>query len=270
MRPSSKLVALLLSLVCAGAAQAGGKLSLVNVRPTYGINGPTRPDNKYVPGDRVDLTFDIDNITIDPKTGLAKWSMIMDVIDQKKGKSVFSKTNDDRDMLAVLGGHRLPAACYLSMALDQPPGKYTLRVTVTDLANKAKASHDFPFVVQEKAFAIVGLLAQSVGLTSQTSGARFEVVGMKRDGKNLFDLAVSMRVFDDKGKPTLQQPLTSEYPKDLPSGVDADKLNVLPVAFPIELNRPGVFRVELEATDRLAKVTKTLSYTLKVIDSGGK
>jgi hypothetical protein len=269
MRPSSKLVALLVSLVCAGAVQAGGKLSLANVRSTYGVNGPVRDDAKYLPGDRIDLSFDITNITVDPKSGLAKWKMVMEVFDDKKPKSIFSKETPN-EMVVVLGGRRLPAYCFVSMGLDQPPGKYTLRVTVIDEANKATTKHDHPFVVGEKAFGIVGLMAQPIGLTSQTSGARFDVVGMKRDGKNSFDLKVSMRIYDEKNQPTLQQPLASEFPKDLPSMVEPEKLNTLPVAFPIELTRPGRFRVELEATDNLAKTTKKLSYTLNVLDSAGK
>jgi hypothetical protein len=272
MRLSSKPLALLLSLLCAGAAQAGGKLGLANVRPTYGINGPTRPDNKYLPGDRLDLSFDITNITVDRKSGQAKWEMAMDVIDDAKGKSVFNRKNPPNEMLVALGGNRLPAYCYVSMGLDQPAGKYTLRVTVTDLANKATTSTDYKFVVGEKAFGIVGLMAQPAGFPGTPSGVRFEVVGMQRNSKMEFDLKVSLRVYDDKGKPTLVEPIASEFPKDLPEGVDPKKLNVVPVAFPIELTRPGRFRIELEATDRLAKTnkTKTLSYTLNVIDVSGK
>jgi hypothetical protein len=271
MRPSSKFVALLLSLVCGGAAEAGGKLNLVNVRATYGVHGPVRADNKYLPGDKIDLSFDIDNITIDPKTGQAKWEIVMDVFDDKKPKPIFSSKNPN-EMVAALGGHRLPAFCFVTMALDSSPGKYTLRVSVTDLANKAKATHDHKFTVTEKGFGIVKVMAQSVGFIGQSSGVSFEVVGMQRDKKELFDVQVSMRVFDaTTGKPTLKDPLSGEFPKDLPEKVEPKTLNALPVLFPIELTRPGRFRVEIEAVDRLAKNRKSkVSYTINVVDAGGK
>jgi hypothetical protein len=270
MRPSSKFVALLLSLVCSGVAQAGGKLSLVNVRATYGVHGPARTDNKYLPGDKIDLSFDINNITIDPKSGQAKWEIVMDVYDDKKPKPIFSSKTPN-EMVAALGGNRLPAFCFVTMLLDSAPGKYTLRVSVTDLANKAKATHDHKFIVTDKGFGIVKVMAQSVGFSGQSSGVSFEVVGMKRDDKNLFDVHVSMRVFDDKGRPTIQNPLSGDFPKDLPEKVDPKTLNLLPVLFPIELTRPGRFRVEIEATDRLAKNKKSsVSYTINVLDAAGK
>jgi hypothetical protein len=271
MRPLSKLVALLLSLVCAGAAEAGGKLSLVNVRATYGIQGPVRTDNKYLPGDKVDLSFDIDNITVDPKTGQAKWEIVMDVLDPKK-KSIFNAKTPS-EMVVALGGRRLPAFSYVTMTLDSAPGNYTMRVTVTDKANKATATYDHKFVVLEKGFGMVKVAAQSMGFTGQPwpSGVSFEIIGMQRDKKELFDVHVSMRIFDDKGKPTLQDPLTGEFPKDLPMDVNPKTLNILPVVFPIELTRPGRFRVEIEATDRLAKNKKSsVSYNITVVEAGGK
>jgi hypothetical protein len=269
MRPSWKILAVVLSLVGAEAAQAGGKLRLVNVRPTYGVNGPVRPDNKYLPGDKIDLSFDIDNVTIDPKTGQAKWEILMEVFDEKKPKSIFSSKNPN-EMVAALGGRRLPAFCYVSMGLDSSPGKYSLRVTVTDQVNKATATVDHKFVVLDKGFGIVSVTAEPVGFPGRTSGVRFEVVGMKRDSKEMFDVKVAMRIFDEQGKPTLQDPLGGEFPKDLPEKVDPTKLNVLPVIFPIELTRSGRFRVELEALDGKSKKKSTVSYSLNVMDISGK
>jgi hypothetical protein len=269
MRLSRKIVALLLPLVCAGAAQAGGSLNLSNERSTFGFLGAIRQDNKYLPGDTLFLFFDIENITIDPKTGKATYKMLMDVFDKKKGKSVFSKETTN-EIQAVLGGKRLPALSFLEMGLDQPAGEYTLKLTVTDTANKASKSLDYKFVIVEKGFGLVRLNTPSVGFPGQSFGVSFGIAGMQRDSKGSFDLKVSMRVFDDKGVETLKEPLVGLLPKDLPEGVDPTKVNLVPVVFPIELTRPGRFRVELEAVDNLSKKKSSLGYSMTVLEAVGK
>src|SRR5437879_5297685 len=92
----------------------------------------------------------------------------------------------------------------------QAGGKHrwvNVRVTVTDQVNKATATVDHKFVVLDKGFGIVSVTAEPVGFPGRTSGVRFEVVGMKRDSKEMFDVKVAMRIFDEQGKPTLQDPL---------------------------------------------------------------
>src|SRR5262245_9133919 len=116
-------VALPLALLAAQDVRAGG-LKLSNVRSTYGFFGTSRPDAKYIPGDVIFLHFDIENLKTDPKTGAARWLMVMEVFDGKKAKPVFSKTVPN-EMIPMLGGSRVPAFATIEMGTEQPPGSYT-------------------------------------------------------------------------------------------------------------------------------------------------
>src|SRR5438876_1172045 len=77
--------------------QAGG-LALTNVRFTYPQLGATRPDARFLPGDVVFISFDIEGLAITPDGGVA-YSMSMEVLD-KIGKVVL-KYPEDRPALKV-------------------------------------------------------------------------------------------------------------------------------------------------------------------------
>ena len=82
---------------------------------------------------------------------------------------------------------RLPAFCYVTMALDSAPGKYTLRVTATDQANKAKATVDHKFVVTDKGFGIVKVMATKA---PKDSTIYFRAEG--KDARAALDALVSL------------------------------------------------------------------------------
>src|SRR5262249_35500606 len=157
----------------------------------------------------------------------------------------------------TLGGNRLPAFANVICGSDQPPGEYTVRVTVTDLATKTKKTLERKFEVLKPDFGIVqvGLSVDSgmqipapaLGVAGQLVYVNFAAVGFERDTKKKQpNVAVEMRVLDDSSNPVLSKPFTGEASANVPAN---DKL--LPMQFLLALNRTGKFQVELKATDRI-------------------
>jgi hypothetical protein len=256
----------LLAALSLPAAEAG-ELRLSNVRPTHCVLGPTRAADKVLPGDSYILSFDIEGIAIDD-AGKARYSVGVDVTDAD-GKPLFKQDPKEQDAQTSLGGDRLPAYAQLNVGLEAKPGKYNLKVTVTDLATKKSATLTRAAEVLPKDFGMVrlttssdpdGRYPSSVSGTGDWLFVHMGVVGFERNGSSKQpDVSVAMTITDENGKTTTAKPVTVKVDKDVPEAVAA-----LPVRLLLSLNRPGKFTVELTATDRLSNKTATLSFPLAV------
>lgn len=246
-----------------------GDLTVTNIRNTYGLLGSTRLDNKLLPGDRYFVVFDIENIKVDD-TGRVMYSMGMEVTDSK-AKVLYKQDPRDLEGLNSLGGTRLPCFAHVDVGLDQPPGEYTVKVTVTDRAAKKTASFQRKFEVLPLTFGLVGLSTTSdsqqqvpappLGVAGQSIWVNFAAVGFSAGGpKNEPNVSIVMRVYDEDGKPTLPKGFSGEFneiPKDL---------KAVPMQFLLALNRVGKFKVKLEATDQVSKKKAELSFPITVVD----
>ena len=128
-------------------------LTLTDVRVTSGILGPTRQNTKYLPGDTLSLSFIINGITADPN-GKVLYSIATEVTDAG-GKAIFTQPAQDREAVNGLGGNQLPAFAQVAIGLQQPAGEHTLKVTVTDRANKKSQSLTQKFEVLPPGFGVV-------------------------------------------------------------------------------------------------------------------
>lgn len=258
------------------APEQGGDLELTNIRSTYGILGTNRPETKFLPGDQFFVAFDIENVRIDDN-GKVLYSMAMEVVDGKE-KVQFKQDPKDLTGDASLGGNRIAAFANVNIGLDQPPGAYTLRVTVTDRATKKTAKFERKFDVMERSFGVVRftlsadvqgqLPAPHIAAAGQTLLVNFWVVGLERGGsKKQPDLSVEMQVYDDKDQPTLTKPFIGDI-KELPKDLEMPKdMVIVPMDVPLALNRPGKFTVRIKATDRVSKKTAELSFPMMVLES---
>jgi hypothetical protein len=248
-------------------AQAG-ELTLSNLRSTHGVLGPARGNSKYLPGDLVVVTFDIDGIKADD-SGRVLYSIGLEVTDPA-GKVKFKRDPRELEASASLGGNSLPAYASVPVHFDDAPGKYTAKMTVTDLATKASKSITGNYEVLPKAFGIANISttldsamqvpAPFLG-TGQSLWVNFHAVGFER-ASGQPNLSVEMKILDDKGNATLKKPFTGEVNKDVP-----DKLAALPMQFLVELNRPGKFTVELTATDKVSGKKASASFPITVMQS---
>jgi hypothetical protein len=247
------------------------QLSFLNVRSVTGYFGPERPTNKLLPGDIYLLVFDIDGFKIDA-SGKILYRMAMQVTDSR-GKIQFGTEPQDREAFNSLGGTRVPASALLEVRLDQPPGVYTVSLTVTDRNSKASAKLDRKFEVLPKAFGLVQMVTTidvqrtiAVAPTGVVGEFRFvscAVVGFDRDTvKKQPDIVVEMRVLDENGKP-VSKPSTMEINQDVPENAG---LIPVPQPFALALNRPGKFTIELQASDRISKKTAKLSLPLTSVE----
>ncbi len=260
---------LALAATLAAPAQAG-ELKLSRVRSTHGVMGPTRAEDKLLPGDSLVVCFDIAGMVADER-GRVAYSMGLEVNDAS-GKSLFTQEPANLEATASLGGDRIPAFARIDVGLSQPPGEHTLKVTILDRATGRKGALTRKFTVLPKGFGLVrlALTADAEGnipLPALGSGGtafvQFGAVGFGRDKDSKQpNLRFAVRVLDASGKPTTEKERASEVSK----GVPADFLAV-PMSFPLTLNRPGKFTVELTATDVVSGQTAKLTFPIKVIDA---
>lgn len=257
----------------------GAALALSNPRVTYGELGSARPDNKLLPGDIFFLSFDIENIKVS-EDGRVKYGMAMEVTD-KDGKSIFKQQPVERDDFLPLGGTKLPARAYVSVGHDQAPGTYTCKVTVTDMADKAKPvskSLEQKFEVLPKGFGIVQLYtaadakgevpAPLVGVAGQAMFVHFAIIGFDRDEKTKQpSLTIEMVVYDQSRQPTLAKPTAKHIPDEADGKVD-EKVPGIPMRFLVPMNREGGFLIELKATDNITKKSTKVYLPLRVFAAG--
>ena len=259
---------LILALALA-QAPAGG-LTLNNVRTTYGNLGAPRPAGPLTPGDVLFLAFDIDGITID-KDAKATYIMAMDVTDAS-GKVIYNQEPASKADFVPLGGATLPGQAFITIGLDQTPGDYTMKVTVTDGANKSKKDFAHKFTVAPKTFDIVGVYASvderglipspTTAVVGQSPFVHVGLVGFGRTTEKQPNVTIEMTPVDDKGTATMGNPTVYK----VNSGVD-EKEPALVVRFLVPLTRPGKFGVRLKATDEVTKKTATFTLPMTVLPS---
>jgi hypothetical protein len=255
-----------LAALCLAPSEAGG-LTLADARVTHGLLGPTRKDARFLPGDSLFLAFTIQGITADAD-GKVLYSIGTEVTGSD-GKSVFRQPPQDREAINALGGDQLPAFAHVAVGEKQPPGEYTLKVTVTDRAAKRSQTLTQKFEVLRPDFGLVRLCGtgdaegQVPAGTLCAGGSLWVngvVVGFQRGGDaRQPNVTLELRVLDENGKPTMAKPFGGNIDKDVPA-----KDTALPVQFLVSLNRPGKFTLEVKATDRLAGKTVTQSFPITV------
>jgi hypothetical protein len=248
------------------AAGQAGELTLTNVRPAHGVLGPTRAEDRLLPGDSYVVSFDIEGISADA-SGRVRYAMGTEV-SNSAGRALFRQDARDLEATASLGG-RVPAFARVDVGLDQPPGDYTLRVTVTDRATGRTGALTRQLAVLPRGFGLVRLALTSdpdaqypapVPGAGQSLRVNVGIVGFARDRASAQPhVTFQALVREERGQPTLARPLTGTVSRDVP-----EKAQSLPIHFPLSLNRPGKFTLELAATDEVGKKTAKLSTPLVV------
>src|SRR5690349_13116700 len=107
-----------------------GQLSVNNVRTTHGPLGPTRPDNKILPGELVCLCFDVKGFQPN-SAGKVHYGVGLEVTDSK-GQMVFKNAPSDLELASPTSGQPVPICAKVDVGLAAPAGKYDLKVTVLD------------------------------------------------------------------------------------------------------------------------------------------
>ena len=245
-----------------------GNFGLINVRSTHGHLGPTRSEDKLAPGDTLGLTFDVQGIMVD-QDGKVHYSIGEEVTD-KAGQTIFKQDPQKAEGTVSLGGNRIPAYAELRLGLNQAPGDFVLKVTVTDTTSGKSQTLTRPFTVLPKGLAVVnlrttadqdGILPIGAPVVGQPLWLSFGVVGFARD-KTTGQPSVQVEscVLDENGKPTCRM-LSTTVDKGVPS-----TLVGLPIQKLVSPNRPGQFTADLRVKDNLTGQTARLAFPFKVIE----
>lgn len=259
-----------LALAALTVAPTQGGLKLANVRMTIGELGPPRASSKLLPGDVLFIGYDINGLTIDGD-GTAKYTMAMEVQDTA-GKPIFKQDPRDLADFVPLRGNVIPARAFITIGLDQDPGNYTCKITVTDPKSKSSDTLTTKFEVVKRDFGIVAVYAShdesgafsapTTGVVGQTIFVQFSVATFQRDPKTKQpNVEFQFQISDEKGNPALAKPRTHVQDDKAVNKVD-EKDGAFAMRFPLFMSRPGKFTVKITATDKVAN--KTVSYELPV------
>ncbi len=270
------LTTIALAAILGVAPAQPGNLKLTNVRMTVGELGPTREGSKLLPGDVLFIAYDIDGLTIDG-AGVAKYTMAMEVTDGA-GKLIFKQDPRDLQDFVPLRGSRLPARAFITVGLDQPQGSYNCKIAVTDPKTKATGNLAVKFEVLKREFGVVAVFtsydvrgeisAPTTGQVGQTVYIQFSIASFERGQKTKQpNVEIQFQVYDEKntpllvdeaGKPTPRKHVQDEKSPQMVKDTDG----AFALQFPLFMNRPGKFTVEIKATDNVSK--KSSTYKLPV------
>jgi len=251
-----------------------GAFALKNPRPTYGLLGQTRKEAKYLPGDVVIISYDLQNLK-PTEEGQVRYSLGVEVT--KKGATMPAFKIEPQNFTAelTLGGTGRPASSFYEIPVDAAAGEYVLTVSGTDLNSKQAGKLEFPYEVLPKRFGIVqsGLnipYDRSLIPTppfvpaGQTVIVGLVVVGFELGPKDEKDpkkqqpqLFIKTTVLDEAGKPTLPMPKVGGVKE-----VGEEFKKMVPFTTPLELNRPGKYRVLIQVEDKVGN--KTAEHTLEL------
>ncbi len=256
---------LLLLAALAAPGQANG-LTVGDARFTHGVMGPKRDNAKFLPGDAVFLAYTIKGATVGPD-GKVQYTITLEVAGPD-GKVLFRQPPQDEEVISALGGSTLPGYAQLQVGLNQTPGTYTIKITVTDRATKKSASLEQKTEVLPKAFGVVrltmtddpkGQFPSGVLGVGQFVYVNGQIVDFQRGNGGQPNVGLELRILDESGKPTLAQPMTGRIDKGVPP-----RDPVLPMQFLVLLSRPGKFTIEIKATDTVANKSATQSFPITV------
>lgn len=242
-----------------------GKISIDNPRMLHGVPGLPRASNKFVHGDSFYLAFDIKGVQSDPE-GKVVYSLLTEVM--VNGRLEFKHESKDIEAIDSLGGNVLPGFTQLNIGLDQPEGKYTVKVTATEKKTKATASLVQEFILGKGELGIVRIhttadkdedVPISVFNTGESIWLNMSIVGFARDKSKQPNLKINMEIIDSDGKLTVQKPPVAEISKDV-----APELDLVPLQFYISLNRSGKFTIKLKVVDKVSGKTTSLDLPLEV------
>jgi hypothetical protein len=252
-----------------GGGQAAPEISDPHL--TYGHLGAPRPKGEGImPGDIAYLSFAIKNLKTDD-AGKIKYSIAI-VITDDKGKVIFEQKPVKAFAQHFFGGGSVPAAAQIAVPLETKPGPVHWKITVkdgtTDKSTELKGTGkvlplDFGLVhVGTYADVEEHVPVPPIGVVGSNIYLGFGVLGYGRGKDKQPDINVTLRILDDKGKPTFAKALTGRVHQEL-----APDVHVVPLQFALTLDRVGRYTLELSAKCEVCGKTSTVSIPVRILSA---
>ncbi|MSR32192.1 MAG: hypothetical protein EXR99_11865 [Gemmataceae bacterium] len=248
------------------APNQGEKLSFEKIRQLYGVPGLPRESTVFVPGDIFSLAYDIRGVNADDE-GKVNYSITTEVMFD--GKLEFKQESKSLESFDSLGGGVLPGFTQLNVGLEQPAGKYTVKVTARDKKSNASASFTRDFSVVKRGFNIVqvhttadreGRVPTAIFATGESLWMNLALVDFERNSSTKQpNIRISLEILDSNGKPTVKKGPVALINKDVPAEV-----SFLPFQFHVALNTPGKFTLQVKAVEQGNGKTASLSLPFEV------
>ena len=259
------LAALVLSLVPLTPAQAGD-LEIKNVRLTHGLLGQPRKDNKLLPGEIAVLSFDVHGVEV-AKDGTVEYATGFELTAKGDPKPLLKQDLTEKRAVNSLGGNVLPSFTYVTFGVDTKPGEYTIKVTIQNKKRTVELTKDVEILRPQLGFVRARITSAAyepippVAVPGQPILVQYALVGFAVE-KGSGSLEVEVVVVDDKGTPTTEIPAKIRF-----NPVPKDGLNFIEFKpLPLQLNRPGKFKVQLKANDLIKKVSTVQELDIEVLN----
>jgi len=242
-------------------------LDIKNIRPCYAPFGATRYDLNLLPGDVLFITYELEGLATDPKTGKANYETTLELIDDpaKKDPKILYSKKTPNEVVPQLGAAKMPGDLHVIMGAQQAPGKYGVRLQVRDNISKDAKVFVYPFSVIPQGFGFVGVSAPAIGFPGQHYVTGFGLVNLALNGKKDPEVDITIKILGDNGV-AVAPAVEIKLPRDMPEGIKLDEANFVPLQYPIYLNRPGRFTIEIQAHDKFGNQKKELKYPVTVLD----
>ncbi|MFQ3649960.1 MAG: hypothetical protein SNJ75_06475 [Gemmataceae bacterium] len=259
------LAALLLSLVTVSPAQASD-LEIKNVRLTHGLLGQPRKDNKLLPGEIAVISFDVHGVKV-AADGTVEYATGFELTAKGDSKPLLKQDLTEKRAVNSLGGDVLPSFTYVTFGVDTKPGEYTVKVTVQSNKKTATFTKDVEILRPQLGFVRARLTSAAyepippIAVPGQPMLVQYALVGFAVE-RGAGSLEVEVVVVDEAGKPTTEAPAKIRFnpaPKD---GLNFIEFKPLP----LQLNRPGKFKVQLKANDLLKKASTVQELEIEVFN----
>jgi hypothetical protein len=261
---------LALPLALALAAPAAAGLKLQDIKARHGAHGPERASLDVAPGDEVVFTYTLTGVGTDPDGKVD--CELRQTISDAGGKVLLDNKTPIKEALGFGGGY-MPGVAAPAFGITTPPGKYVVKVTITDKLREETVSFERAVTVVKPDFAVVrprlSYDAQgksAAGLTNVLGTQlffRMIAVGFDRSQKKI-DMTMTVHYYDDKGKDLLPKPLMVSTKTDDEEKVA--KADSVTFNGSFACNRPGSFKVKIVITDNMAKKSATFEVPLKVVE----
>lgn len=269
-----------LTTVLALAPAQAGSLTIKNDRLTFGVYGQTRPDNKALPGELIVVSYTITGLK--PKDdGKVQYAAGFEL--SKKGSDRPEVKVDlvPRPAVLNLGGGVLATESVAAFGLDTAPGTYVIKLNVKDMDSGATATvskeveivrqfgfvrtrFTSPFIIpvrtpEEDPFPP----APPVAVPGQSLWLHYALVNFDFDKKTgLPDVSVEMKIEDEAGKETTEKTAKARVKPSVKK--ESAIINFQPI--PLELYKPGKYKVKLTATCNICGAKAERVLDLEVLD----